>query len=178
MDSAPGEALDDAVLRQRHIGKRGIVREHRDDHLSMTGISNAACLACTQFEQRAPLLEAAVEHGDIVSGSHEVRRHRRTHAAQTDESNLHCLKSVVMIRRDRCTGSMNSVCVRQGKLAIGNPRWRWRSSGFLAGNSVEVGHPAGAAPRPSRACEPSIRTGRAEVNRPHSGETGCCQRKP
>src|SRR5207248_11320392 len=68
-----GEALDNAVLCQRYIGDRGIVRKHRDNHLSMTGISNAACLVCTQFEQRATLLGVAVEHGDIMSDRKSTR---------------------------------------------------------------------------------------------------------
>src|SRR5207248_9034093 len=73
MDGALGEALDNAVLCQRYIGDRGIVRKHRDNHLSMTGISNAACLVCTQFEQRATLLGVAVEHGDIMSDRKSTR---------------------------------------------------------------------------------------------------------
>src|SRR5437764_2788162 len=116
MDGALGEVLDDAVLCQRHISDRGIVGKDRDDQLSMTGISNAACLACTQFEQRATLLVAAVEHGDIMCGSHEVRRHRRTHAAQADESNLHLLK--LLGPRSRSGQNDLALSVRQGKLAI------------------------------------------------------------
>src|ERR1700704_572951 len=108
MDGALGEVFDNALVCQRHIFDRGIVRQHRDDHLSMTGICNAACLVCTQFEERVSLLGAAVEHGDIMSGLHEVRRHRRAHPTQADESSLHLFSSVVVSAEDRCRGAMNS----------------------------------------------------------------------
>src|SRR3979490_150124 len=108
MDGALGEVFDNAVVCQRHIFDRAIVGKHRDDHLSMTGISNAACLVCTQFEERVTLLGAAVEHGDIMSGRDEVRRHRRAHPATPDESSLHLFNSVVVSGEDRCRGAMNS----------------------------------------------------------------------
>src|SRR3984893_7080197 len=108
MDGALGEGLDNAVLCQCHISDRSIVRKHRDNHLSMTSISNAVGLVCTQFEERAALLGAAVEHRGIMSGLHEVRRHRRAHLAQPDESDLHFFNSVVLSRQDRCKGAMTS----------------------------------------------------------------------
>ena len=58
------------------------------------GIGDTGCLVRTQLEERTTLCGAAVEHGDIVSGLHEVCRHRRAHVAQSNESGLHVVSSV------------------------------------------------------------------------------------
>src|ERR1700730_3158967 len=94
MDRASGEVSDDAVVPQRDVSDRRVVREHRDNHVAAAGIGDTGCLVRTQLEERTTLCGAAVEHGDIVSGLHEVCRHRRAHVAQSNESSLHVVISV------------------------------------------------------------------------------------
>ena len=107
MDCALRQAADDAAVRERHRHEGVIVREHGDDHFAAARIGNVGCLVCTELEQRATLLGAAVEHGDIVSGLDEVGGHGRAHVAQADESDLHAVTSALWCVA-RCGGAMNS----------------------------------------------------------------------
>jgi hypothetical protein len=89
MDRALREVCDDAIGRECNVRNRPIVGEHGGDHFTAAGIGNASGFARSQFEERTALFGAAVEHGDIVSGLHKVRRHGRAHTAESDESSFH-----------------------------------------------------------------------------------------
>src|SRR5260370_37779839 len=101
MDRAAGEVADDAVVTKLDVSDRRVGREHRDNHVAAASIGDTGCLVRTQLEERTTFCGAAVEHGDIVSGLHEVCRHRRAHAAQSNESSLHVVISVA-----RSSGSL------------------------------------------------------------------------
>jgi hypothetical protein len=89
MDRASTEFSDDAVVGQRDLNSRRIVREHGDDRLTSAGVRDAGRLVCTQLEERAALFGIAVEDGDIVSSLHQIRRHRRSHLPEAYKSNFH-----------------------------------------------------------------------------------------
>src|SRR3977135_3803073 len=93
MDRASGEVSDDAVVPQRDVSARRGVRDDGDNRIAAAGIGDTGCLVRTQLEERTALCGAAVEHGDIVSGLHEVCRHRRAQVAQSNESSLHVVIS-------------------------------------------------------------------------------------
>ena len=107
MNRSLGEIGGDAILGQCDLRGRCVVREHRDHYLALASIDNTDSLVRTQLEQSATFLGTAIEHGDIVSSLHEVRRHGRAHVAQPDKSNFHIAISV-SASWGRCGGAMNS----------------------------------------------------------------------
>ncbi len=99
MNRAAGKGADDAVTRQSDLPERGIVCEHGDDRFrGVACIGNPDRCMRAQLQQLIAFCRAAIEHGDIVSGLHQVCSHRRAHVAQPDESNLHLMISVVASR--------------------------------------------------------------------------------
>ena len=99
---------DQAVFAKSNVRCRIVMREHRDDRFAVARIGKIGRLARTELEQRAASSGRPIEYGDIVSRSHEIGRHRRPHAAKSNESQLHVDSFESMVDWERGGGAMNS----------------------------------------------------------------------
>ena len=90
MKRARFERVHQAIGAEEHLFVRCVVEEHRDYGVcAELGFCRGACGDRAFAEQwlRAPL--GSVPHRQFVAGGKQAQRHRRSHLAETQKSNLH-----------------------------------------------------------------------------------------
>ena len=87
--------LGTARYPAHHLGNVGGIGHHGNHQLiAGRGIGRADCRACPCGEQRLHGFGTPCPNGDLVAALDEIERHRASHDAQADESDLHELLQV------------------------------------------------------------------------------------
>src|SRR5208282_3684904 len=107
VNSIRRDSLRERILARHERLDRGIVREHRDyDAPRMRDVAGALGAARAPGNERLSLRRGAVINRQMESRGEQVRRHRQTHRAQSDESDFLCHRLSLPLRSNV---AMNSI---------------------------------------------------------------------